>query len=108
MTPEQSFRNFHLKHPEVYRELVTILWEWRKSNGGPWSIWGAYQVARWQRRIKGLPDAAEPYKLSNNHTGFYARLIAHRIPSLGKVLTCRPGKHVRGFDPSTVKDRTDK
>lgn len=101
-TIEEQFREFHGNHPEVYDELVKVLRRWcLRTPGKSWSIWGAYQVVRWQRSIEGLD--AEPFKLSNNYTGFYARLIRLRVPMLRNVISCSNGRHVSQFDPSTVQ-----
>lgn len=82
MTNRERFEAFHAKHPEVYDELVTLARRWKRMGGTRWSIWGAYQVIRWERRIAGLPDPEEAYKISNNHTGYYSRLIMDENPDL--------------------------
>jgi len=103
-TIEEQFRAFHEKHPEVYDELVRVLKRWLlHSPGKSWSIWGAYEVVRWERNMGAEWPKREPFKMSNNFTGFYSRLIRSRIPELRSVISCSNGRHVSKFDPSTVQ-----
>lgn len=89
-TTEDRFWAFHEKHPEVYRELLALCRRWIAAGGEHWSIWAAFAVARWERRFAGLPDEDERWKLSNNYTGFYARLLMDENPELRGLFTLRP------------------
>jgi hypothetical protein len=101
--PESQFRRFHARHPEVLDELTHVLRRWHQMRPGrPYSIWAAFQIVRWERAIAGLPDPMETFKLNNNTTGFYARLLRHRHPDLEAVLAVRHGRYVDRFDPMTV------
>lgn len=104
-TPAQMqarFWRFHLAHPNVYTTLVDITREWVRMRGfkpGGWSVWSAYAVARWQRGIKGLPDPEESYKMTNDFTTFYSRLIMAHEPDLDGLFVVRESKYAPGFDP---------
>ncbi len=41
-----------------------------------------FEVLRWEWTIAGLPDDAEEWKLNNNYTSRYARLIMDENPLL--------------------------
>ena len=56
-------------------------------------------MARWERRIQGLPDPALAWKLNNNHIGFYTRLFIHQRPSWDNYLETRRGRYVDKFQP---------
>ena len=71
----ERFEEFHSKHPEVYEGLYDLCYRFRAQGRGRWSIWAAFAVLRWERRLAGLPDADELYKLNNNYTGYYARKL---------------------------------
>lgn len=86
---DAAFERFHAAHPEVYAGLVTLARRWRAHGPAPWSIDAAYHVLRWERRIAGLPDADEEYKLNNNYTSRYARLILDNCPDLAGIFATR-------------------
>ena len=69
--------------------LVRLAREWREYGRDTWSIDAAFQVARWQRRIAGLPSEEEKYKLNNNHRAHYARLIMEQEEDLDGIFELR-------------------
>lgn len=86
----EAFEKFDAKHPEVYEGLVSLARRWvRGGKGGRWSIWAAFAVLRWERRMAGLPDADELYKLNNNYTGYYARKVMDENPDLAGLFELR-------------------
>ena len=48
-----------------------------------------FEVLRWEWIIRGLPDTAEEFKLNNNYTSRYARLIMESEPGLEGVFETR-------------------
>jgi hypothetical protein len=68
-TIDEAFADFHAAHPEVYTQLVRMA---RQSKVGMKML---FEVLRWERIIQGLPDETEMFKLNNNYTSRYARLI---------------------------------
>lgn len=93
------FWEYHHRHPIVYRELVAIARQWVQGGRDQWSIWSAFAVLRWQRRSTslGLPDPDEAYKISNDFTPYYARLIMALEPDLEDVFEVHQMKHY--FNP---------
>lgn len=79
---ERAFRAFHEAHPTVYQELLTLCLRWVSAGGARWSIKGAFEVLRWEHRLAGLPDPTEEYKLNNDYTSRYSRLLMEREPRL--------------------------
>ena len=86
---ERAFWSFHTEHPEVYLELVRLARIWRSRGRDRWGTKSAFEVLRWERRIRGLPDDREAFKLNNNYTAFYARLIMEREADLEGVFELR-------------------
>lgn len=86
---DARFRKFHAAHPEVYEHLRDLCFQWRESTGSPWSIKGAFEVLRWERHIKGLPDPEEDFKLNNNYHSRYARLLMESEPALDGLFELR-------------------
>lgn len=90
---EARFRRFHSKHPEVYLELRDVCRTWRRNGGQHWSVDAAYHVLRFQRRLAGLPDDDEIYRLNNNYTALYARLLMDNEPELAGLFEIRQRVH---------------
>ncbi len=85
----ERFEDFHGRHPEVYDGLLDVSRRFRMRGRGRWSIWAAFAVLRWERRMAGLPDADELYKLNNNYTGYYARKLMDENADLAGIFELR-------------------
>lgn len=72
---DSAFWNFHHKHPEVYEGLVRLAYQAVNAGRERIGIKMLFEVLRWEWIITGLPDASEEFKLNNNYTSRYARLI---------------------------------
>jgi hypothetical protein len=89
-TIAQDFWAFHTKHPIVYSTLVEMTREWRRVRGpGKVSIAMFWQSMRHQWGLHGLPDPDEEFKLNNNYTSHYARLIMLSEPDLDAAYETR-------------------
>lgn len=86
-TIEYAFWHFHAAHPEVYAEIVRLARQWRARDRATWSIDGAYEVIRWQRRIN--VDHREQYKLNNDYRSRYARLVMEQETDLDGIFKTR-------------------
>lgn len=71
---EQSFNEFHVKHPEVYNQLVVLAREWRAAGKAKLGIKTLIEKLRWEWHVAGF-DEASGYKLNNNYSALYARKI---------------------------------
>ena len=81
MTNRERFEVFHENNPEVYEELVKIT---RKQTrfGYEVSIKGVFEVLRYQVRMKIQDPSQNHFKLNNDYTPYYARLIMENEPDL--------------------------
>lgn len=71
---EQDFLAFHSEHPEVYAQLVRLARQWTAAGKAKLGIKTLFEKLRWEWHINGLEDS-NGYKLNNNYTALYARLI---------------------------------
>lgn len=72
-TIQQRFERFHREHPEVYAQLLDLCRRWVAAGHTAWSVKGMFEVLRWEHHIAG--DDQETWKLNNNYSSRYARLI---------------------------------
>ena len=86
---EVAFWNFHTNHPEVYEGLVRLAYQAINAGRERIGIKMLFEVLRWEWIITGLPDASEEFKLNNNYTSRYARLIMESEPLLAGVFEIR-------------------
>jgi len=89
-TIQTRFNRFHHQHPEVYAHLVNLtreaIYTFGRTKVG---IKQLFEVLRWERMIAGLPSDGEAFKLNNNYTSRYARLIMTTEPDLTGVFELR-------------------
>ena len=80
-TPEERFEAFHAAHPEVYRELRRRAFLLQQRGWKRYSIKGIWEVMRFDFAMSwGRPSGG--FKLNNNYTAYYARLLMEREPEL--------------------------
>lgn len=86
-TTAQRFDEFHAANPEVYRVLVRLAREWVAATGRhKLGIKTLYERARWEIALQ-TGDA--DYKLNNNYTAYYARLIMYQERDLCDMFDMR-------------------
>jgi hypothetical protein len=76
----QRFARFHADNPQVYSMLVSLARDLRTRRPRKLGIKMLFEVLRWQYYVQ--TDTDEEYKLSNDFTAPYARLIMEREPDL--------------------------
>lgn len=85
-TIQERFENFHSLNPWVYRAICALARDLvargRETMGIKWLT----EVVRWQyaRQTRG-----DDFKLNNDYTSRYARLIMEREPDLATVFRIR-------------------
>lgn len=86
-TIAERFTAFHEDNPHVYRTLVRLAREWVQQTGGrKIGTKALFEVARWQLALQtNTPD----FKLNNNFTAFYARLMMRREDDLAGLFDLR-------------------
>ena len=84
----EAFERFHEANPAVYEwlrnESLSLVRNGRRRFG-IWTLWG---VLRWRT----LKTHGDKYKLNNNHTPFYARLLMDTEPELAGLFQLRERK----------------
>lgn len=79
-TIEQRFRGFHQQNPRVYdalRKLAVDLVQMGHERVGMKML---FEVVRWQHAMRTTKDGG--FKLNNDFTALYARLLMDREPAL--------------------------
>lgn len=82
MSIEERFQAFHEANPHVYHALRKMALDLRRRGFRRYGIKALFEVLRFNHAIQTNGDA---YKLNNNYTALYARLLMEREP------------HLRGF-----------
>jgi hypothetical protein len=87
MSISTKFDQFHTENPRVYRILVRLAREWVTGTGrNKLGTKALFERARWEIAI----NTSDPdYKLNNNYTPFYARLIMYREIDLAGLFDLR-------------------
>lgn len=87
-TPRERFEAFHQRNPRVLTELermtALMVRRGRKRIG----IKMLFEVLRWNYYLT-TDDPDSEYRLNNNYTAYYARLIIARHPEWGDVFVLR-------------------
>lgn len=68
----EGFKVFHRENPSVYDELRKLALKLRDKGIRRWGMKGLFEVLRWQRAIE---TSGDEFKLNNNYTAFYSRLL---------------------------------
>lgn len=88
---EWDFRRYHAANPDVYRRLESAALAWAASSPNRVGVKRLAEDLRYQPiEIASKPHA--PFKINNNHTALYARLLIHRHPELKPVIELRVRK----------------
>jgi hypothetical protein len=77
---EQDFWRFDRENPSVYRKLVNLARSAKAAGFEQYSMDAIFHRLRWHHNIER--KSAEPFKLNDHFTSFYARLIMQREPDL--------------------------
>jgi hypothetical protein len=91
----ERFNRFHQSNPHVYTKLVELARTVKAAGKGKYSIWALYQRLRWH--IDFETNSNEPFKLSNDFTSRYSRLIMQQEADLRDFFRTRPLKDERGL-----------
>lgn len=84
---ERAFWEFHRENPEVYTRLVTLARAWKERRPGQkLGMKMLFEVLRWEVAMKTTGDT---FRLNNNLTSYYSRLIMQREPELSGLFETR-------------------
>lgn len=87
-TLAERFEVFHQANPHVYARLVKMARDLRARGVQSYGIAALWEVLRYQSLTTTDTDSL-PFKLSNNHRAYYARLINSQEPDLAGFFTTR-------------------
>lgn len=86
-TIQERFEAFHNANPDVYRALVRLSLEMKRAGRQRYGVKGLVEKLRWDFAIQTQGD---DFKISNDYTSRYARLIMEQIPELDGFFATRP------------------
>lgn len=87
MSIQQGFEDFHRNNPHVYRLLVRFARELRDSGMTKSGIRMVWERMRWEMTVKVYDHAK--FKLNNNYTSRYVRLIMQQEEDLNGFFEVR-------------------
>lgn len=67
-----SFERFHRDNPQVFTRLREMAMAWQAAGHKRCGLKMLFEVLRWEH---GLRTTGEPFRLNNNYTAHYARLL---------------------------------
>jgi len=79
LTIEESFGLFHHANPHIYRLLRTMALDYKSAGNSRCGMKMLWEALRYS---SGVATRGEPYKLNNNYTALYARLLMRQEPEL--------------------------
>lgn len=83
----ERFEEFHRDNPRVYETLVRLAREWVAAFGRrKLGLAALRERARWEI---ALSTSDPDYKINNNYTPYYARLLMLREPDLAGLFDLR-------------------
>jgi hypothetical protein len=89
LTIQQRFDAFHAANPDVYAELVRLARDARSAGRQRVGMKELWEVARWHLRLRTTGDE---YRLNNDYTSCFARLIQDQEPDLAGLFETRKRK----------------
>lgn len=86
---EERFQEFHETNPHVYEQLRNLALRLKRRGRTRYGMKGLFEVLRWQHAME--TDDPE-FKLNNNYTAHYARLLMEREPELAGFFEIRKSR----------------
>ncbi len=94
-TLEQRFQLFHKENPHVFARMLELA-RARLDRGERWisvkALWEELRASLAKRELAYDADYEPEFKLNNNHTAFYARVLVETEPRLIGVIETRRRK----------------
>lgn len=85
-THETAFRDYHSANPQVYDKLRSFALQARRTGRRHLGMKAIFERLRWWAYVETTGDE---FKLNNNYTAFYARLLMEREPELAGFFETR-------------------
>jgi hypothetical protein len=87
MAYEQEFEQFHKMNPTVYDEIVRLARFAKLSGFKRYGIRTIYEVMRWNSNVDPIKSGV--YRLNDNYTSHYSRLVMAQEPDLAGFFEIR-------------------
>ncbi len=88
LTIQKRFEKFHQLNPWIYKTLVRLARDLKKRDANRFGIKMLWEIVRWQYMLAVI-EPSGGYRLNNNYTSRYARLIASQEYDLKDVFETR-------------------
>jgi hypothetical protein len=97
---ERAFWEFHSQNPHVYEKLEQLALQLRRSGVSRWGIKALWEVCRYELVLR-TGSNARSFRLNNNYTAYYARLLMERNAELTDFFEVRHhrGEHTYAIAP---------
>lgn len=90
---QRRFEKFHRDNPHVYEKLLELARQVQRSGYKTYSIWALFARLRWHYDFE--TKSQDGFKLSNDLTSRYSRMLMQQEPDLAGFFRIRPLKSER-------------
>ena len=87
---EYRFRRFHKENPQVIQRIESIVAQLRQRGHARWGMKGIFEIIRYERAL--YTHSRDRFKINNDYTPYYARLVIERNPELAGFFDLRTQK----------------
>lgn len=74
-----AFRHFHMNNPHIYELFKRFTFEVRDAGLSHYSARAVFDRIRWWTMVETV---GEPFKISNNHSPYYASMFMREFPEM--------------------------
>jgi hypothetical protein len=85
---EREFAQFHMANPHIYEQLERYALQLRRGGVSRWGIKALWEVLRYELAV-ATNSSARSFRLNNNFTSHYARLLMNNCPELSGFFETR-------------------
>jgi hypothetical protein len=90
---DERFEDYHAAHPEIYREFARLARLLRDRGHDHYGAKGLFEALRFHHAVDSRPG--DLYKLNNNYTSRYVRLLVEEQPEFEGFFETRKLKSCR-------------
>lgn len=90
---QRRFQKFHNENPHVYRKLLQLARQVQERGFRNYSIWALFSRLRWHYDFE--TQSEDGFKLCNDFTSRYSRMLMENEPELAGFFRIRPLKSER-------------
>lgn len=90
---QKRFLRFHNENPHVYEKLVALARQVHRAGHKNYSIWALFARLRWHYDFE--TECEKGFKLCNDYTSRYSRMLMEKEPELAGFFRIRPLKSER-------------